>query len=414
MSKLEIVELDNGLKVYLINDNTKHTTYMNLIVKYGGIDNEFIFDNKKYKIKNGMAHFIEHLVLESSVYGDLMEMFGRMGIRSNGITSIDKTQYYLDTVDHIYDSLKVLIKGIHNTVITDDIIHNIKLPILEEKRRSLDNKYSVLYNKGISNIMDNKKFNTVLGDLKEIDSININKVKLCLEAFYRPSNEIIVIGGRFDRNEILDTIKSTYNSLKFNDKELIKVREKHRKKVNSKKSVLKVNTGIGRTLVTLKLDTIDMTPLEKLKLDLYLFCYLRMNFGIMSKMYKTMLEDGIVNGGIGFSNNMLEGYHVVRIEADTKESRLFTNRILNYLGDKKYVFDEELFNLYKRNYIIDLITRTDSIYDMVDPLIDNIISYDYHELDSIEVWNSLDFKEFKKYIKLLNFNNYSIVELKQV
>lgn len=414
MSKLEIVELDNGLKVYLINDNTKHTTYMNLIVKYGGIDNEFIFDNKKYKIKNGMAHFIEHLVLESSVYGDLMEMFGRMGIRSNGITSIDKTQYYVDTVDHIYDSLKVLIKGIHNTVITDDIIHNIKLPILEEKRRSLDNKYSVLYNKGISNIMDNKKFNTVLGDLKEIDSININKVKLCLETFYRPSNEIIVIGGRFDRDEILDTIKSTYNSLKFSDKELIKVREKHRKKVNSKKSVLKVNTGIGRTLVTLKLDTIDMSPLEKLKLDLYLFCYLRMNFGIMSKMYKTMLEDGIVNGGIGFSNNMLEGYHVVRIEADTKESRLFTNRILNYLSDKKYVFDEELFNLYKRNYIIDLITRTDSIYDMVDPLIDNIISYDYHELDSIEVWNSLDFKEFKKYIKLLNFNNYSIVELKQV
>ena len=155
MSKLEIVELDNGLKVYLINDNTKHTTYMNLIVKYGGIDNEFIFDNKKYKIKNGMAHFIEHLVLESSVYGDLMEMFGRMGIRSNGITSIDKTQYYLDTVDHIYDSLKVLIKGIHNTVITDDIIHNIKLPILEEKRRSLDNKYSVLYNKSINSVMDN-------------------------------------------------------------------------------------------------------------------------------------------------------------------------------------------------------------------------------------------------------------------
>ena len=61
-----------------------------------------------------------------------------------------------------------------------------------------------------------------------------------------------------------------------------------------------------------------------------------------------------------------------------------------------------------------LTAHFDSIYDMVDPLIDNIISYDYHELDSIEVWNSLDFKEFKKYIKLLNFNNYSIVELKQV
>jgi predicted Zn-dependent peptidase len=91
-----------------------------------------------------MAHFIEHLVLESSMFGDLMDMFGRMGIRSNGLTSIDRTQFYVDTVDHIYDSLKILIKGIHSPIINKDVIDNIKLPIVEEKRRSLDNKYSCL------------------------------------------------------------------------------------------------------------------------------------------------------------------------------------------------------------------------------------------------------------------------------
>ena len=168
MNKLEIIELDNGLKIYLINDNTKHTTYINLIVKYGGIHNEFSIDNKKYRMKDGMAHFIEHLVLESNIYGDIMENFGKMGIISNGITSIDKTQYYIDTVDHIYDGLKILIKGIHNPIINENIINNIKKPILEEKRRSLDNKYSVLYNKSINTVINNNKYKTVLGELTDI------------------------------------------------------------------------------------------------------------------------------------------------------------------------------------------------------------------------------------------------------
>ena len=145
------IKLKNGLKIYLLNDNTKHTTYINLIVNYGGLDNTIFINNKKHVFPNGMAHFIEHLVLESSIYGDLMENFGRMGIISNGLTSVNRTQFYIDTVDHIYDGLKVLIKGIHNPIINKDIIENIRKPILEEKRRSLDNKYSNLYNANVLN-----------------------------------------------------------------------------------------------------------------------------------------------------------------------------------------------------------------------------------------------------------------------
>ena len=52
MKDLEIVTLDNGLKVYLINDPTKHTTYINLIVNYGGLDYSFNINNKKYLLIN--------------------------------------------------------------------------------------------------------------------------------------------------------------------------------------------------------------------------------------------------------------------------------------------------------------------------------------------------------------------------
>ena len=63
MKNLEKVVLENGLTIYLLNDNTKHTTIANLIVNFGGLDTEIINNNKRYSIKNGTAHFLEHLVL---------------------------------------------------------------------------------------------------------------------------------------------------------------------------------------------------------------------------------------------------------------------------------------------------------------------------------------------------------------
>lgn len=414
MNNLEIVELENGLKVFLICDNNKHTTYINLVVKYGGINNEFYVNDKMYKMKDGMAHLIEHVVLESNIYGDIMEKFGRLGIRSNGLTSIDRTQYFIDTVEHIYDGLKVLIKGIHNPIIDKEVVDNIKKPIIEEKRRSLDNKNRTLYNKCIQSVIDNKSYKTVLGEIKDIESISIKDIKLCFESFYRPSNEIIVIGGRFDRDKILEVIKNTYDELKFPNNKIVKNIVKHKSDVNNKKIVVKDNTGTGKTAINFKLDTLSLKPIDKLDTDLYIYCFLKMNFGIVSSLYKELLENYLINGGIGYSNMLLEGYHLIKIESDTNFSTKFVERILKFIQEKEYILDEELFNLYKRNYIIDLILRNDNIYDMIDPLIENIISFNYECLDTIENLEKLNYSDFVKCIKGLDFSNYSICELKSL
>lgn len=412
MKDLEIVTLDNGLKVYLLNDPTKHTTYINLIVNYGGIDNCFYVNNKKYVTRDGLAHFIEHLVLESSIYGDLMENFGKMGIISNGLTSINRTQFYIDTVDHVYDGLKVLIKGIHSPIINNDVIENVRKPILEEKRKSLDNKYSILYNTCLNSILDNKKYKSILGDIKDIQSINEKKIKLAFNAMYRPSNEIIVIGGRFDKDLIVKTIRDTYSSLEFNNDIVIKEKIIHKSTVNKKKSIIKTNSGINRGVITIKLDTISLSGLDKLNLDMFLSFFLKMNFGITSKLNKELLNDKIINGGIVYSNFVVEGYHYIRIESDTNDVNKFINRIINYLNKKEFVFDRDLFEMFKKNTIINLITRNDSVYDIVDPFVDNVVSFDYEGIDKISDVEDTTFDDFVSSIKTLDFTNYSISILK--
>ncbi|MBQ3020619.1 MAG: insulinase family protein [Bacilli bacterium] len=411
--KLEKIILDNGLKVFFLNDNDKHTTYINLIVNYGGIDNKFKVNNKVYTMKDGMAHFIEHLVLESTKYGDLMHNFGKIGIRSNGLTYINRTQFYIDTVDHIYDSTKVLIKGIHSPIINKEVIDNIKKPILEEKRRSLDNKYNELYTRSLNNILDNNKYKTILGELKDIENIKESDIRLCFESFYRPSNEVIVVAGRFDREEMINTIKDAYNSLEFSNSIVNKVIAKHKNKVNKEKDIIKSDLHIDRGVITIKLDTKHYTPYDKLQLDLCLSCFLRMNFGLVSKFNKEMIDKKIINNGIGFSNYIIEGYNYIKIDTDSNRINEFVNNVIEYLDKKEFVFDEELFNLYKKSFIINLILRDDNIYNVVDPFIENFINFNYEDLDKISDLENTSFNNFKKSIEKLDFSNYSITILKQ-
>ena len=414
MKELEKVVLENGLTIYLLNDNSKHTTIANLIVNFGGLDTEVMIEDKRYNIKNGTAHFLEHLVLESSSYGDLMNIFGKNAIRSNGLTSLNNTRFYIDTVEDIYENLELLIKGIHNPIFDEKVIENIKKPILEEKRTSLDNKYSNLYNANVNSLLNNKNFKSILGDLKDIESIKLKDLKFCFNTFYKPTNEVIVIIGRFDRNNIIKVIEETYNSLSFNNDYVEKIVRPFKKKVNKKKSIVKGNTNIGRTVISFKLDTIDLTSYDKLMLDLYLFSFLKMNFGVMSKLNKSMIKDNIIVGNIQFSSSILEGYHIVRIEANTNYSKIFEKEIIDFVLNKKYVFSKDLFELYKKGYIVELISRNDNLYTILEPLIENIITFKYEALDEVKDIENMSFEAFIAKIESLNFNNYTITKLESL
>ena len=386
MKELEKVVLNNGLTIYLLNDNTKHTTIANLIVNFGGLDTEVVVDSKKYNIANGMAHFLEHVVLESTMFGDLMDNFGKKGIVSNGLTSLNSTRFYIDTVENFDENLELLIKGIHSPIFDDEAIEDIRKPILEEKRTSLDNKFANLYNANLRTLLNNKKFKNILGDIKDIENITTRDLKMCFETFYKPSNEIIVIIGKFDRENILALIQKTYNSISFCENKVDKVIKPYNMMVNKKKCIVKCNTNIGRTVVTFKLDTMNLSGYEKVMLDVYLFSFLKMNFGVMSNLNKRLLNEGVIVGNMAFSCSILEGYHVVRIEANTNNSKEFTDIVAKFILNKEYKIYEDLFELYKKGLIIDLITRNDNLYSILEPLIEKVES--------------------------LDFSNYSITELK--
>lgn len=410
--KFEKVILNNGLTIYFLCDNTKHITLANLIVKFGGIDDKYKINSKTKKIRPGTAHFLEHVVLESTKQGDLMTLFGSKGIRSNGLTTLERTEFYIDTVNDFNENLNILIKGIHSPIFNEEKINDIRNPILEEKRKNLDNKYSNLYNANATTYLNNKKFKSILGSTSDIKNINIKDLNQAFKAFYRPSNEILVISGNFNKNKVLKVIKTAYEELNFDNTTFERIKAPKQDKVNKKEIVIKDNTNIGRTIITFKINTNTLINYDKLILDTYIYSFARMNFGVTSELNKKLIKDNIIIGNLVFMTSIIDGYFILKIEANTNKKREFTKNVLNYIKNKNYIFDKELFNLYQKSYIIDLIVRNDNIYNMLEPFIQNLIFFNYEGIDTIKDIENMTFKEFKNKILSLNLNNYSITELK--
>ena len=114
MLKAKRLTLDNGLEVVLINDNKKNTSSAYLSVNVGGFVKDFKMNGKDYHLKYGIAHFLEHYLLENSIYGNVMQSFGNDYIDSNGFTSPYRTVFYISTVHDFEDNLVKLLNVVNN------------------------------------------------------------------------------------------------------------------------------------------------------------------------------------------------------------------------------------------------------------------------------------------------------------
>ena len=110
MKENKICTLPNGLKIVLYKDSTKSSCYAELIVKYGAINNEFILNNEIYSLSDGIAHLLEHVLIENSIFGNSRNYFHDNYVKSNGETSFKTTNYYIKTVHDFFSYLEKLIK----------------------------------------------------------------------------------------------------------------------------------------------------------------------------------------------------------------------------------------------------------------------------------------------------------------
>jgi len=411
MSKnIETIKLKNGLTIFLYEDSRRHSTFFQFVTKFGGKHREFSCGDKEYKINDGVAHILEHYIVEHNRNGNFLKILGEAQMNTNASTNINMTNYYFEAVENVKFGVETLLNGIYNVDFTEDNLNKIKYPIYQEIKGKMNSKFYHLNLESYDCLFNNIDFKSVGGSVDEVANTTLDDLITCYNTFYQPSNQFIVIAGNFDKEEIISYIEDFYNNLEFKKIDFSIKKFNEVDTVKKRESVVYFPTASDYVDIFYKINIDKYSSKERLALDFYLHCFCNMYFGLTSPIYKKLVDEEIISGGVGYNYNMIDNYLILSIGSYTSKVDEFINIITKSINELDY-FNEEVFDIDKKSAFINILLRDESLFATIIPFIDNVISFDYPFMDTVDDVNNFSFEEFINVIKNINFSNYSIIKI---
>ena len=407
--KSKVLFLKNGLKLIFCQDNSKHMTLASLFVKFGGCYKQVEVDGKMHNIDNGMAHFIEHLLIEHSKVGNCLLEFKKKHTFSNGYTTKMHTEYVINSVIDFEKDLVSLINMVNNPVFNSDDIVETKKAIIKEKMMAEDNKFDSLLRLDYDCLFKDIKYPNILGEIEDINNIDYEKVKFCYDTFYQPSNQILIISGKFNLRKIKKLVEDTYDSINREKISFSVPLYKEKKSVVKRNDVIKKDVHMDFVRINYKVKVDSFSPLELLKLDFYMDYFLSYLFDAKSSVYNELVEDKVCLYSINYFLSDDSDFWTIKIGTYTNNHDEFIEKVTSAIKEKKFSLDD--FNLRKKQALIGIILREDNLSNTIMPFIDNVLRFGYDHMDTVEDIEKHNFDEFKDFINRLDFSNYSITKM---
>lgn len=404
---IKTINIENGPTLYLYSNKRRHSTFFQIVTKFGGMTKDFISNNKEYHIQDGVAHILEHYVVENNQRGNFLNLLGDMQMYTNASTSLFHTDYYFEAIENYLDGIETMLNGIYSVEFNKEKLEKLKEPIYQEIRGKMNSKY---YHSSITemvNLFHGTTFKNIGGSLDEVKNTTIDDIKLCYETFYQPSNQIIFIGGNFNEEETIKFIKEFYKKLNHKKVDFELIKNKEYDSVVKKKEIVEFPTEQDSVKINFKINATEFSNREKLDYDFYLSYFYKMFFLNSSKLYKRLVEEKIITGSIMGNCAFFDDYFVFSVEAYTDYKEKFIDGVLETIKELDD-FNEEIFELEKKDTIISFILRDDNIMNMLIPFISNVLEFDYPYMDKISDIENMTYEGFVSAIKKLDFSNYNI------
>lgn len=409
MIKQSTVILKNNTRLVLSQDKSKNQSFAEIIVHYGGLNKKYKIGNKKYTIKPGLAHLLEHFVVENNIYGNMFEYLNDSYVDMNASTSSKQTSFYINTVFDFEKHLVELIRYVNSPVWDQKRLEEVKRPIIEEIKRTKDRPFKKFADKINYCTYCSNKFRETIGDEKSVASITVDDLKQVFDTFYQPQNQTIFIAGNFDIEKIKRLIEDTYDDLNREVTSYTVLDKKETAHVAHKKGLIKNSDFDSVINICFKVDISELTPKERVKATFYLNHFLDYNFNDGSNAYKTLSDAKDTYYSITRSSSFfISDLILIDIGMYGTNLKKFKSIVLDVL-DKKYC-DKEMFELWKKETLINLIIRSDRVYTSGRAYLDNIETFGYFDNDKLEDVENFSIKDFKEFLNKLDFSNYSIVQ----
>jgi zinc protease len=201
---------DNGLRLVLFPDNSRPVTTVNVTYLVGS--------RHEHYGETGMAHLLEHLVFKGTpTHGDIPGEMRKRGVRFNGTTWLDRTNYFAsfatdpDTLEWL---LAMEADRMVNSRISREDLDSEMTVVRNEMESGENNPLRVLLQRLMSTAyLWHNYGNATIGARSDVENVPIERLQAFYRTHYQPDNAVVVVAGDFDPDATLALVRDSFGRI---------------------------------------------------------------------------------------------------------------------------------------------------------------------------------------------------------
>jgi zinc protease len=202
--------LPNGLQVLLVPDDSKPTTTVNLTVRVGS-------RHENYG-ETGMAHLLEHMVFKGTpTTRNAWAEFSKRGLRANGTTWVDRTNYYASFAANDANLRWYLgwqADAMVNSFIAKRDLDTEMTVVRNEMEMGENNPGRILFEKTMATMYQWHNYGkSTIGARADVENVDITRLQAFYRTYYQPDNATLTVSGRFDPPKVLGWIQQSFGRI---------------------------------------------------------------------------------------------------------------------------------------------------------------------------------------------------------
>ena len=202
--------LANGLQVLLVPDDSKPTTTVNVTYRVGS-------RHENYG-ETGMAHLLEHLLFKGTPTNkNVWSEFTKRGLRANGTTSFDRTNYFASfsaNDENLRWYLSWQADAMVNSFIARADLDTEMTVVRNEFEMGENNPSRVLLQKTMAAMFQWHNYGkSTIGARSDIENVDIPRLQAFYRTYYQPDNATLIISGSFDAAKVLGWVAHDFGAI---------------------------------------------------------------------------------------------------------------------------------------------------------------------------------------------------------
>jgi zinc protease len=202
--------LPNGLQLLLVPDASKPTTTVNVTYRVGS--------RHENHGETGMAHLLEHMLFKGTpTHPAPWSEFTKRGLRANGTTSFDRTNYFAtfaandETLDWY---LGWQADAMTNSFVAKKDLDTEMTVVRNELETGESDPARQLLQRTVATMYEWHAYGrATIGARSDVENVDIARLQAFYRLHYQPDNATVIVAGRFDAARVLARVQAVFGPI---------------------------------------------------------------------------------------------------------------------------------------------------------------------------------------------------------